>query len=213
MRIQSFERLFVFSKSATPCFCWYITTHLSSDCSNSGIVNTNLVSQFLEYNLLRTDLRSTSSLSSKKLTQVMSSSDTIQESASGGSSQDEVEGGPPSREELLVRADEQLIQYWSGFSAPTPQSENAREPALIIPQDVDSIKLQVGERRFETKAGTLRGCRYFANILSERWYRGPRSDGYYYVDRDGDIFVQYVSFSCYFPWTEPHGELRRVEDP
>lgn len=129
----------------------------------------------------------------------MSTSDTSGEST-GGSSQDGLEGGPPSKEELLVRAREQLEQPNSGSSASKPQMENAPEPGSTIPRDDDLIKLQVGERRFETRAGTLRGCRHFENVLKEPWYRGPRSDGYHHVDRDGDMFVQYVSFSFYFPF-------------
>jgi len=52
----------------------------------------------------------------------------------------------------------------------------------------EQIKLQVGERHFETTKSTLTECTFFKALLSEDWRHNARADGSFYVDGDGDLF-------------------------
>jgi BTB/POZ domain-containing protein KCTD9 len=57
------------------------------------------------------------------------------------------------------------------------------------------IELQVGERRFTTRASTLSdGSSFFASLLSERWQDSRSDDGSYFIDADPDLFAHILRY-------------------
>ena len=61
-------------------------------------------------------------------------------------------------------------------------------------EDSEPIALQVGERRFTTFRSTLtEDSPFFAALLSPEWKRA-QSDGSYFVDADGSLFVYILRY-------------------
>ena len=66
---------------------------------------------------------------------------------------------------------------------------------LSAPPPNTIIVLQVGERRFTTRASTLcDGSSFFASLLSDRWQDSRSDDGSYFIDADPDLFAHILRY-------------------
>lgn len=71
---------------------------------------------------------------------------------------------------------------------PIPGSEND----IAVQEEL--VKLQVGERHFETTSSTLAESTFFKTLLSDTWRHGARPDGSFGIDRDGDLFEHVLRY-------------------
>ena len=92
---------------------------------------------------------------------------------------------------LLNMAEMSDSQSHSGPPARTAVTSET----TTAPSD-DTITLQVGERRFTTRATTLtEGSEFFARLLSGRWpSHHVQRDGSYHLDADGDVFAHVLRY-------------------
>lgn len=84
-----------------------------------------------------------------------------------------------------------LLEKSTMTSAPyAPSSSNPSAPSSSA-----LIELQVGERRFTTRASTLiDGSTTLAGIISDRFSSSRSSDGSYFVDADPDLFEHLLRY-------------------
>ncbi len=71
---------------------------------------------------------------------------------------------------------------------PTPDATKLKQPRP------DTMRLNIGGRRFETTCQTLAGLPYFEPLIEGRFAHAKDENGYVFVDRSGDLFAVLLQF-------------------
>lgn len=98
----------------------------------------------------------------------------------------------PQLNTAIIRSSEHEPEIDLETAVTIPESEGDPEPVVAV--DDQNVKLQVGERHFETTKLTLEEAGFFRTQFKGVWLHNARPDGSFYVDKDGDLFEHILRY-------------------